>query len=85
MLEWQDVNGGRARTLAFGDVEAGWVRVADDGTVHFFSGVSDPAELDDAVPVGDLAACIEQLSAVDAIDIMSRALGGADPGPMWDG
>ena len=85
MLEWQEVDGGRARMLQFADNATGCVRVADDGTVHFFTEVDSVDAVADASPAGDLGAFIDRLTAVDTIDIVSRSMGGDNPGPMADG
>lgn len=85
MLEWQAVEGGRARSVRLLDDEAVWVRVGDEGTVHFFTEVHGLEELVPATPAGDLNAFLDRLTALDTIDIVSRSLGGDDPGPMADG
>ena len=84
LINWQQVDGGRARTLRFADAEAACVRVSDDGTVHVFTGVDTVDALAAASPAGDLAAFIDRLTALDTIDIVSRSLGGDDPGPVAD-
>lgn len=84
MLDWQPVTGGRARTVQFSDGASAWVRVADEGTVHFFTDAPSPAALDEASPSFGWADGVARLTALDAIDIVCRSLGGDDPGPMYD-
>ena len=85
MLEWQAVDGGRGRAVTLTDAEPVWVRVSEEGTVHFFTGIQTAEDIGTTTPTGDLAAFLERLRVVDAIDVVSRALGGDDPGPMSDG
>ncbi len=84
MLEWQAVDGGRGRAVTLADAENVWVRVSEDGTVHFFAGIKTAEEIGTTTPTGDLSTFLERLRVVDAIDVVSRSLGGDDPGPMTD-
>ena len=83
MANWEPVSGGRARAVHLTDGSAPWVRVSDDGTVHFFE-VAAAGDLEGAAPACDLQGALDRLTALDAIDIICRSLGGEDPGPVKD-
>lgn len=85
MLEWETVDGGRGRAVPLTDQETVWVRVGEDGTVHFFTDLQAGTEIGSTAPAGNLSAFIERLRVVDVIDVVCRSLGGEDPGPMSDG
>lgn len=85
MIEWRDVEGGRARSVTLKDDSTMWVLVSgEDGHTQFYADAEGPGDLASAPATGGLPDVMDQLYALDFIDIVCRSYGNEDPGPIAD-
>jgi len=85
MIEWHDVEGGRARSVSLRDDSTTWVLVSGtDGHAQFYAGARGVGDLASASATGGLPDVMDQLYALDFIDIVCRCYGNEDPGPIAD-
>ena len=68
MIEWQHVEGGRARTVTLKDNSTAWVLVnEEDGNAQFYAEAESPADLTTSPATGGLPDLMDQLNALDII------------------